>query len=232
MGVAACLACLAAAISEAAKFFVESLNYPPLFTAAAAVLVAGAVAIIGIVQEPGPTSGFSRPGQPRPGSRTSGVITALVVVTVLGAAIYGGSWLFRYVTGSQSGVERLAEPGPTATAGDLRMTVTSVEDTEDFIKITVQAVNSAAFPVTIPVANSNCSLINANGGTLTPYTLASFGDSTLVVPANGIAVQRELTFKGQPKGETLTLTFSTLFWQGFNEPTTISITDILLQPAA
>jgi len=234
--------CLVAVVSEVAKLLVASLKFGPIATSLAAVAAAGLIAGLDVLKEPASRSAsvpyqHHQPGAyagRRPGGSTGSgarnVLIAVVVLAVLGAGAYGAAWSFRYVTGTETGVERMAEPPAQGTAGPLIVTVRGVEVTPHYIKITLRAVNTADNPVTIAVNEQWCRLVGSDGDSLPPYGgFTGLGSGNIEVPANGIQVSEVLTFKGQPSGEGLTLSFSTLFTRtpGANS---LQITDIRLTP--
>ena len=156
----------------------------------------------------------------------------LVVLALVGAGVYGGSWLFRYLTGTQTGVERMAQPPAEGRAGQLTLTVRGVEVTPDFMKFRVRAVNDSDVPITIPVNEHWCRLIDGNGTSLGPHGgFSGLGDGDIQVPANSVPVEQVLTFKGQPESLTFTLSFSVLFSMGPG-PNSIQVTGIRLTDTA
>lgn len=236
-GLAILFAALAAAVSEAVRLLVEPLRFGSFGTAIAAVVTAVIVEAIGLFKKnaaaprrPAPRSPYGSP-YPPPAPQRRGAGTAVVMVVVLaliGVGVYGGSWLFRYVTGTQTGVERMAQPPAEGTAGQLTLTMRGVEVTPDFMKFTLRATNSGDSPITIPVNEQWCKLIDGNGTSLSPYGgFTGLGRGDIEVPANGVPVEEVLTFKGEPASLTFTLSFSVLFTFGPG-PNSIQVTDIRL----
>lgn len=222
-------------VSEGARLLVESLRFGYLGTATvtvAATMVVGAFELLKQPDAGRPAQPYRyerRPYRPEPsGGRGRTAAAVVVVIAVLAAGAYGGSWLFRYVTGTQTGVERMADPPAHGTAGPLTIAVRGVEVTPDFMKFRLQVTNTADIPITIAVNDQWCKLIDGNGISLAPYGgFSGLGSGNIEVPSGGVSVEEVLTFKGQPSSTTFTLSFSALFKMGPG-PTSIQITGIKL----
>lgn len=249
-GLAILAAALTATVSEAVRLFVEPLRFGPLGTAIVAVVTAVIVEAIGMLKDirtprqpepqhptqryptqryPGRRPPHGPPYRPAPVRRGGGtVVVMLVVLAVIGTGVYGGSWLFRYVTGTQTGVERMASPPAQGEAGALTLVVRGVEVTPDFMKFRLRATNDSDSPITVAVNEQWCKLIDGNGTSLSPYGgFTGLGSGDIEVPANGVPVEEVLTFKGEPSSLTFTLSFSALFTFGPG-PHSIQITGIRL----
>lgn len=231
------------AASEAARLLIEPLNFGYLGTMLITVTTTLLVGAFEMVKaKPAPAQPYPQPRYPygrrpyrRPspsgGGRSATVAAVILTVAALGAAAYGGSWLFRYVTGTQSGVERMADPPARGTAGPLTVEVRGVEVTPDFMKFRLLATNTGDIPITVAVNDQWCRLVDGNGRSLAPYGgLSGLGSGNIEVPANGVPVEEVLTFKGQPTSTTFTLSFSALFMMGPG-PSSIQVMGIRLTEA-
>jgi hypothetical protein len=226
---------LVAAVTELGRILVESLDFGSAGTAVAALLVGGLVPLFDLLKEPGPQRGArqgSRQGPSRPPSNVGrSVAVALVVLVLLGAGTYGASWLFRYVTATQQGVERMAQPAASTTTGALTATVRGVEVSRDFVKIKLAVTNTSAQPITIAVNDQWCRLIGGDGLSVPPYGgFTGLGGGNIEVPAHGVPISEVLTFKTRPVVLTYTLAFSHLFTMGPG-PDSLQIRGIVLTPA-
>ena len=237
-GWAIAIAGITAAVSEAIRLLVEPLRFGPLGTAIVAVVTAVVVEAIGTVRERAAPRrpvrrdpyGGHRVVEPRRGGGSAVVL--LVVLALIGAGVYGGSWLFRYVTGTQTGVERMAQPPAEGSAGALTLTVRGVEVTPDFMKFRLRAVNDSDTPITVPVNEQWCRLIDGNGTSYGPHGgFTGLGSGDIEVPANSVPVEEVLTFKAEPESLTFTLSFSVLFSMG-QGPGSIQVTGIRLTDTA
>lgn len=220
---------LAAAIPLLLDTFVDSFELGPGVSAAFAVLGGGLTAVVDRWKEPRP----QRPAdpyrrvpvrQPRGGAP---VVVAIVVVLLLGAAAYGGAKLWQYLAGTEPGVERMAPPPATGTAGPLTARVDGVEVSPHFIKVRLTATNSAADTITMPVNDQWCHLIGADGTSLPAYGgITGLGRGNIEVPGGEVPVTEVITFKGQPV-DPLVLNFSVLF--GTFEARSLQIPEIRLR---
>jgi hypothetical protein len=213
----------------------------PLLSAALSVL-AGSIPLIGeyLKNDGGDRSertpagnarGAGRmPPQPpvrHPGPRLGVLVGWLVgLVLVVGGAAYGISYGIGYVTGDERVVEdRLAAPA-SGRAGPLTISIESVGVTDHYTKVTLTAVNTSDTPLTIPLFG-NCQLIDEFGTSLTPKMSIGTGEP-ISVPTGGIPIRRTIVFDGRPApgASTLTVSISTLFWQGPGGPRSLQVTDI------
>jgi hypothetical protein len=184
---------------------------------------------------PGSRPGYQPypPYQPPP-PRRRGVpiaVALLVLVVVIGGGAYLVSSVIGRVTGNQTGVERLVQPGPSGRAGPLTVTVQGVEVTKDFVKVKVLAINSGDIPITIIMQEGTCQLVGEGGVTLKPYGgFTGLGGGNIDVPERSVPVSKVITFKGDPPGTNLTLSFTTLFAMG-PIPNSIQVRNIRLTSA-
>jgi hypothetical protein len=230
--------------SETARLLIEPLNFGYLGTMLITVtttLIVGAFEMVKAKPAPAspypprryPRDPYDRRPRPTPSGGGWGTTAAAVILTVaaLGAAAFGGSWLFRYVTGTQSGVERMADPPAQGTAGPLTIVMRGVEVTPDFMKFRLRATNTGDIPITIAVNDQWCRLVDGDGRSLSPYGgLSGLGSGNIEVPSGNVPVEEVLTFKGQPTSTTFTLSFSALFMMGPG-PSSIQVPGIRLTEA-
>jgi hypothetical protein len=106
---------------------------------------------------------------PRPERRGTPLpVAVLIIVLVIGvggwAITEGVRYAVGYITGNESGTERLRRPA-SATADGLTLTVESVEHTRHFTRVRLAAQNDGANALTLPLFK-NANLIGADGTTL------------------------------------------------------------------
>lgn len=168
---------------------------------------------------------MARPGQPR--GVGAGLVVGLVVLLFVGGLAYGVTYAVGLITGREDGVERLAAP-VTGRAGALRVRVEEVEVGRRFTQVRLTATNSAAFPVTIPLFG-NCQLVEPKRVALPAKV--GFTTSVLDIPTGSIPITNEIVFTGTPSDArtSLTLTCSTLYWQGFDQPRSLQVKGIALR---
>ncbi|GLY95919.1 hypothetical protein [Actinoplanes sp. NBRC 103695] len=112
--------------------------------------------------DPGVLQWSQRPaiyGSPRPiPPRRNGAraVVAVVIVTVLVVSVFLVRFVFGYVTGRESGLDRLIEPVSSRT-GALTLVVERVETTPHFTRVEMSAGNSGSDALTLPLY-SNCQL--------------------------------------------------------------------------
>jgi|SRR4051812_43502696 len=89
-------------------------------------------------------------------------LTTVVVggggVALTGLARYATAW----VTGNEDGPDRLVAPKTRQRHG-IRLTVTHIEQTPHFTRVTVQVENESTSAVTLPLDDGNCELIAGDG---------------------------------------------------------------------
>ena len=160
---------------------------------------------------PGPPQGR---GYRRERNGAPVAVVLLVAVLVLGVGGWGITAGVRYatgyVTGNESGTERLARPA-SATSGDLTLTVQSVEYTAHFTRVVVTARNAGTTSVSLPLFGY-CKFVGSDGTTLDADAFRSDW-STMVAPG----LQRgTITFKGHLPASVLraALKFTQIFGPG------------------
>jgi hypothetical protein len=170
--------------------------------------------------------------RPRPASRLrwSVVATVLAVLLVCTGGAGGAAWAVQYaggyITGHEAGTDLLAEPA-SATAGGLTLTVHAVLDTAHFTRVDLSGANARDDPVQLPVFH-NCLLTARSGATLEADPFRS--DWPEAVPPGG-SVRGFVTFGGHlPADATeVSLSFLTVFVQGFGGPDSIAVRNIALR---
>lgn len=184
--------------------------------------------------------GDTRPGAHEPYRRYGATQKAgvplpavlLVALVVLG----GGGWALAqgvrygvgYVTGNEPGTEQLLRP-VTGRAGDLALTVESVKRTAHFTRVRAVASDHAAISLTLPLFG-NCVLVGSDGTTLEADSFKSRWSQSL---SPGSRQTGTIVFGGHLPSSVreAALRFSTIFWQGFGQPSSIAVTGIRLGPA-
>ena len=173
-----------------------------------------------------PTGQVSRPKRRVP------VLVAVVVTVLLigggGVAIaYGVATATAFITGNQTGPDRLTAEVTVEDQG-VSTTVHRVVHTQDFTRVELTVVNGLANTITLPVFG-NATLASADGTTLGGDAFRSSWTPTI---APGQPRFGTLVFPGHldPAGTTATLSFATVFEQGFDGPTSIVVGGLELSP--
>lgn len=157
-----------------------------------------------------------RPDEPRPRGVPVAVAVVLVV-TVFGlgglAVATGARLAVEWATGNQPVVaQRLAAPAQ-GSAGALTASVTAVEETRDFTRVTATVVNTGSATADLPVFGF-CRLV---GGDATSLEADGFrSDWPISIPAGGIPVRGTIVFTGHLPDDvtTGTLVFTQVFGAG------------------
>ena len=156
------------------------------------------------------------------------VLIAVLVIGVGGFAVTQGvRYVVGYITGNESGTERLIQP-VRASASGLTLTVESVEHTAHFTRVELVARNQTGISLRLNLFET-CVLSGDDGTTLKADSFKS--DWSEEVPAEG--VQRgTITFSGHlpDRVRRATLSFSTIFAQGFSGPRSIRVSGLALRP--
>lgn len=171
-----------------------------------------------------------RQGVRPPKFRGGGLVVGLMLLIIVGGGIaWGASYLFGWVTGIEPATQRLAAP-VTGKAGALTVRVDEVGVGNHTTQLLVTATNGADFGVTVPMF-SNCRLLERGHPPLEAQT--GFTSSELDVPPEAEPVTQRLVFAGTPSAAkpTLVLSCSTLFWQGFGQPSSLQVKGIRLNAA-
>lgn len=175
-------------------------------------------------------------GPPRRPPRSRGMslpvaISLVVLVIGLGglAASFGVKYAVGWLSGNEQGVDRLAKVARDERSG-LSLSVQGFEETRHFTRLTVTATNGVPHSVSLPLFG-NCSLRGEDGTTIAADSFRSdWADS---VPP-GAKQRGTITFPGHlPDGvRVASLSFSTVFGQGFEGPDSITVDGIRLRPRA
>ncbi|WP_066286531.1 FHA domain-containing protein [Arthrobacter sp. B6] len=185
---------------------------------------------------PRPPAG-DEPGPDQPGSRRAPAprrpLAATVLLTLL--LLGGGGWLVAagvsyavgYFSGNEDGVERL-ESQVVAEAQGVTVTVLGVQSTAHFTRVEILVNNGTSNSISLPLFQ-NALLTGPDGTTFDASAFRSNWQPQ--IPAGG---QRRgtLNFENQlPDGSTrVTLSFATVFLQGFDGPRSITVPNIPLEP--
>ena len=161
---------------------------------------------------------------PRRKRRVPVVVAVVVSVLLIGgggiAIAYGVATATAFITGNQTGTERLAGEVTVEDQG-VSTTVHRVEHTQDFTRVELTVVNGLANTITLPVFG-NATLSAADGTSLGGDPFRSSWNQTI---APGQTRRGTLVFPGHldPAGTTATLSFATVFEQGFDGPSSIVV---------
>ena len=168
---------------------------------------------------------------PRPKRRVPVLVAVVVTVLLIGgggvAIAYGVATATAFITGNQTGPDRLTAEVTVEDQG-VSTTVHRVEHTQDFTRVELTVVNGLANTITLPVFG-NATLASADGTTLGGDAFRSSWNQTI---APGQPRFGTLVFPGHldPAGTTATLSFATVFEQGFDGPTSIVVGGLELSP--
>ncbi|MBP1137285.1 hypothetical protein JOE31_003517 [Arthrobacter sp. PvP023] len=171
-------------------------------------------------------------GIPRAAPRSRPVIaTVLVTLLLLG----GGGWLLAagasyavgYFSGNEEGTQRLARQVVTETQG-VTVTVLSIQSTAHFTRVEIHVRNGTGSSMSLPLFH-NAVLTGPDGTTFDADSFRSTWQPD--IPPGG---QRKgtINFENQlpESGGTVSLSFVTVFMQGFDGPRSITVPDIPLMP--
>jgi hypothetical protein len=176
-----------------------------------------------------PTAGGYRRYGPQAQRGTPLALALLIAFLVLGVGGFGVAagvrYAVGYITGNESGTDRLVKPA-TASANGLRLTVVSVTYTAHFTRVGLQADNETDNAVSLPLFG-NCVLAGDDRTTLEADSFRSRWSTTL---APGIRQSGTITFKGHlPDSVTrASLSFAQIFGPGGGS---ITVREIRLRPA-
>ena len=171
--------------------------------------------------------------EPRAEPRRPLAATVLMTLLLLG----GGGWLLTagasyavgYFSGNESGVQRL-ERQVVAEAQGVRVTILGVQSTAHFTRAEILVNNGTTSTITLPLFQ-NAMLTGPDG---TTYDADSFRSNWQPQIPPGGQRKGTLNFESQlPEGATtVSLSFATVFVQGFDGPASITVPDIRLKPLA
>ena len=140
-------------------------------------------------------------------------------------ATVGVRYAVGYVTGNESGHDRLVQPA-TARTGSLALQVDKVEYTSHFTRVDLVARNASQSPVSLPLFG-NCVLAGDDGTTLQADDFRSRWSTT--IPPGGVH-RGTVTFGGRIPDSVsrASLSFSTVFSPGGGS---ITVQKIRLRPS-
>lgn len=173
-----------------------------------------------------------RPAEAAPRTRSRPLIaTVLVTLLLLG----GGGWLLAagasyavgYFSGNEEGTQRLARQ-VVAEAQGVTVTVLGVQSTAHFTRVEIHVRNGTGSSMSLPLFH-NAILTGPDGTTFDADAFRSSWQPE--IPPGG---QRKgtINFESQlpDAGGTVSLSFVTVFMQGFDGPQSITVPDIPLMP--
>jgi hypothetical protein len=157
-----------------------------------------------------------------------GVAVAVLLIGGGGLAIaYGVATATAFITGNQSGTERLVGGPVEVDVQGVTTTVRSVEHTQDFTRVEITVQNGLPNTISLPVFGN--ATLTADGTTLGADPFRSSWNETIAPgqPSSGV-----LVFGGHlPPGETTAaLSFATVFEQGFEGPSSIVVGGLVIAP--
>jgi hypothetical protein len=159
-------------------------------------------------------------------SAASALVITTIVIGVAGLALsgvarYGMAW----VTGNERGHDRLVSPVTAKTHG-LSLTVTRIEQTPHFTRVTVTVRNRAKATVVMPIDGGNCELIAGDGTAREAQAFRSEWDESV---SAGSTRTSTVVFGGHlPADATRArIAFAHLFGDG---PQTIVVSNLQLLP--
>jgi hypothetical protein len=160
-------------------------------------------------------------------------VAAGVLVTLL--LLGGGGWLLAagtsyavgYFSGNEQGVERLAQQVVTEAAG-VTVTVLGVQSTAHFTRVEIHVRNGTTSSMSLPLFH-NALLTGPDG---TTFDADSFRSSWQPEIPPGGQRKGTINFESQlpESGGTASLSFVTVFMQGFDGPRSITVPDLQLMP--
>jgi len=158
-----------------------------------------------------------------------GVLVAVLLIGGGGVAVaYGVATVTAFITGNQTGPDRLVGGPVTVDTQGVATTVHRVEHTQDFTRVEITVVNGLANTIALPVFG-NATLASADGTTLGADPFRSGWNETIPPGQTRSGV---LVFPGHlGTGDiTASLAFATVFEQGFDGPTSIVVGGLVLAP--
>lgn len=158
-----------------------------------------------------------------------GVAVAVLLIGGGGLAIaYGVATVTAFITGNQTGTERLVNGPVVVDTQGVSTTVRGVEHTQDFTRVEITVQNGLSNTISLPVFG-NATLTAADGTTLGADPFRSSWNDTIAPgqPSSGV-----LVFGGHlPPGETTAaLSFATVYEQGFEGPSSIVVQGLVIAP--
>ena len=159
------------------------------------------------------------------------IATVLAILLLLG----GGGWLLAagasyavgYFSGNEDGTQRLARQVATEAQG-VTVTILGIQSTAHFTRVEIHVLNGTSSSMSLPLFH-NAILTGPDGTTFDADSFRSTWQPD--IPPGG---QRKgtINFENQlpESGGTVSLSFVTVFVQGFDGPRSITVPDIPLMP--
>ena len=173
-----------------------------------------------------------RPDETAPRTRSRPVIATVLVTLIL---LGGGGWLVAagvsyavgYFSGNEEGTQRLARQVVTE-AQAVTVTVLGVQSTAHFTRVEIHVRNGTSSSMSLPLFH-NAILTGPDG---TTFDADAFRSSWQPEIPPGGQRRGTINFESQlpDTGGTVSLSFVTVFMQGFDGPRSITVPDIPLMP--
>ncbi|MDV8149751.1 FHA domain-containing protein [Arthrobacter sp. B10-11] len=174
-----------------------------------------------------------RPGRPEQTAPRSRPIVVTLIATLL--LLGGGGWLVAagvsyavgYFSGNEEGTQRLARQVVTEAQG-VTVTVLGVQSTDHFTRVEIHVRNGTSNSMSLPLFH-NAILTGPDG---TTFDADSFRSSWQPEIPPGGQRRGTINFESQlpDTGGMVSLSFVTVFLQGFDGPRSITVPDIELMP--
>ncbi|MBM7503374.1 FHA domain-containing protein [Agromyces aurantiacus] len=184
----------------------------------------------------GPPPGATAPTGVVPPPRRRGGVSVAVGLLVAVLVIGGGGVLVTYavatvsgfITGNQVGVDRLQNAPVVVDSSGVVTTVERVEHTADFTRVELTVRNGLANTITLPLYG-NATLSAEDGTTLVADGFRSSWSDTI---PPGQLRRGTIVFTGHlpDAGTVATLSFATVFEQGFTGPQSIAVGGLEIAP--
>lgn len=162
---------------------------------------------------------------------TTAVVVAVVMVgggaaVVATAARYGMDW----VTGNEHGTNRLVRPAESTTSG-ITISVTKLEQTSHFTRVTVSITNDTGIAISLPVGDGNALIVAGDGTTRRAEAFKSDWTEAIGTGTNHGGV---ITFNGHLPRDAIRarLIFTRVFGYGDGVPDTLEVSGIQLTSPA
>jgi hypothetical protein len=176
---------------------------------------------------PSPVDASPEPARRREASVGRAILVVLLVIGVGGFALtLGVRYVIGYLTGNESGTERLARPA-TGSAEGLTLSVESVVYTDHFTRLEVVTRNETGNSVSLPLFK-NSLLVGGDGTTLEADSFRSRWSNTV---APGGVQRGTITFQGHLPDRVRRgrFGFTRVFAMGFGGPDSIFVEGIRLK---
>jgi hypothetical protein len=157
--------------------------------------------------------------------------TAAVLLVIGGGGLVVSDvtrYAMAWVTGNERGPDRLVSP-VTAHAGGLSLTVTRIEQTPHFTRVSVTVRNQSNVAVTMPIDGGNCELIAGDGTARQAQSFRSEWNESL---GQGAVRTGVVVFGGHLPADAnrARIAFAHLFASSESGPQSIVVANLLLLP--